>query len=144
MIESPPARFVQWKAVLHGAASGSSVPELDWVSVAYLPKNEPPTVTGIAIQNPGIRAQGLPNLGQSGQASAQLRPPRPDTFTSSFNQALNIAAASDSGSSSRSDSIPQGVVQKGYQTVLWTAEDANDDQLEPTAIAARTNPPGSC
>jgi hypothetical protein len=28
------------------------------------------------------------------------------------------------------DPIPQGFSQKGYQSVLWTADDANDDQLE--------------
>src|ERR1700726_1545698 len=45
-IESPASRFVQWKTVLHGAAGGTA-PELDWVSVAYLPKNVAPQVTGI-------------------------------------------------------------------------------------------------
>jgi hypothetical protein len=28
------------------------------------------------------------------------------------------------------DPVPQGFSQKGYQSVLWTADDPNDDQLE--------------
>ncbi len=35
-----------------------------------------------------------------------------------------------SAGSAHFDPVPQGVSQKGYQSVLWTADDANDDQLE--------------
>jgi hypothetical protein len=132
-IQSPSARFVQWKMVLHGAAGGNA-PELDWVTVAYLPKNVAPEVTGIAIQTPGIRVQGisLPGQGMASQTPVQVRMPQPPA-TSSMNSAFNAAAmanAASSSSSTRFDAVPQGFTQKGYQSVVWTAEDPNDDQLE--------------
>ena len=129
-IESPSSRFVQWKMVLHGAAGGNA-PELDWVSVAYLPKNVAPEVTGIAIQSPGIRVQGvsLPSSGATSQGPAQVRMPQPPA-TSSIVSAANIANAASSSNAARFDAVPQGFTQKGYQSVVWTAEDPNEDQLE--------------
>jgi hypothetical protein len=133
-IESPPSRFVQWKLVLRGAAGGAA-PELDWVSVAYLPKNVAPEVTGIAIQNPGIRVQGISGTGpgSASQALVQVRMPQPPAATSSINSAFASAAAAGAASAAtapRFDAVPQGFTQKGYQSVVWTAEDSNDDQLE--------------
>jgi len=133
-IESPSARFVQWKLVLRGAAAGAA-PELDWVSVAYLPKNVPPEVTGIAIQNTGIRVQGISVSGQGGapQAPVQVRMPQPPAATSSISSAFASAAAAGAASAAtppRFDAVPQGFTQKGYQSVVWTADDPNDDQLE--------------
>jgi sugar lactone lactonase YvrE len=133
-LDIPAARFVQWKAVLHGAAGGP-VPEIDWVSVAYLPKNVPPNVTAIALQSPGIRVQGIsiPGLGAPSQTPVQLRMPQPAAPPSAFNSAFSAAAITSLGTSTsttRFDAVPQGLSQKGYQSVLWTAEDANDDQIE--------------
>ena len=132
-IESPSSRFVQWKMVLHGAAGGNA-PELDWVSLAYLPKNVAPEITGIAIQSPGVRVQGvsLPSPGAAPQTPVQIRMPRPpasSSIVSTFN-AANMADASSSSNPARFDVVPQGFTQKGYQSVVWTAEDANEDQLE--------------
>ena len=128
-VDCPASRFIQWKAVLHSGA-GAAGPELDWVNVAYLPKNVAPEVTGIAVQSPGTRAQGLSSsLLPSSQTSVQLRFPQPAVSTSGFNATAGISLAPSSGSS-RSEVAPQGYAEKGYQTVLWTAEDDNDDQLE--------------
>jgi hypothetical protein len=117
-VECPPSRFVQWKATLHG---GNTPANLSWVEVAYLPKNVAPQITGIAIQNPGIRVSGFGQQGGPPQAtSVVLRMP---------------AAPGAQGSSQRSSESPrfepppQGYAQKGYQAVLWSAEDANDDEL---------------
>jgi hypothetical protein len=123
-IESPAARFVQWRAVLHGAAGGAA-PELDWVSVAYLPKNVAPEITGIAVQNPGVRIQ--PNVSpipSTGSPSAQVRMPPSDNPGASFANAFNVAA------STRFEPPPQGFVQRGSQSVVWTVVDANDDPLD--------------
>jgi hypothetical protein len=133
-LDCPAARFVQWKAVLRGAG-GSPAPAIDWFSIAYLPKNIAPEVTAIAVQDPGVRVQGisLPTSGPGPQTPAQLRMPQPPPSTSSPNAAFNLAQISSAGQSSgpaRFDPIPQGMSQKGYQSVLWTADDANDDQLE--------------
>lgn len=132
-LDCPSARFVQWKAVLHGAAHGPA-PELDWVSIAYLPKNISPDVTGIALQDPGIRVQGISLQGPTAasQTPVQLRMPQPAASTSPISSAFTAAAITSLGTSNftRFEAVPQGFSQKGYQAVVWTADDANDDQLE--------------
>ena len=118
-----------------GGGSGSPAPAIDWFSIAYLPKNIPPEVTAIALQDPGVRVKGisLPTAGTGPQAPAQLRMPQPPPSASSANAAFTITSVSSLGppaGSAHFDPVPQGMSQKGYQSVLWTADDANDDQLE--------------
>jgi WD40 repeat protein len=132
-LDCPPARFVQWKAVLHGSAGGPA-PELDWVSIAYLPKNASPEITAIALQNPGIRVQGisLPGPTAGSQTPVQLRMPQPAATMSPISSALTATVLTnlETLNSRHLNAVPQGLSQKGYQAVLWTADDANDDQLE--------------
>src|SRR5438128_7873461 len=52
--EAPPARFAQWKAVIHDGRPGDGI---DWVSLAYLPRNVAPVIDGIAVQEAGVRTQ---------------------------------------------------------------------------------------
>ena len=52
----PPARFVQWKAVLH---AGSTAPRLESVLLNYLPKNVAPDFDDVSVQV-GVRYQSLP------------------------------------------------------------------------------------
>lgn len=126
-VEAPAARFAQWKAVLR---SGSPSPVLSWMSLSYLPKNIAPQIDGIAVQDPGVRAQGSPtgigNTGISGSTSVRLRQPEtPGTTTAST---FNFPGQADR-TAPRFDALPQGIAQKGFQTVLWTAHDDNDDEL---------------
>ena len=117
-VESQAARFVQWKAVLHG---GANPPDLSWIELAYLPKNVAPQITGIAIQSPGTRVSSF------GQQSG---PPQPSTVVLRMPAAPGTQGASDRNTESpRYEPPPQGYAQKGYQSVLWNAEDANDDEL---------------
>jgi hypothetical protein len=135
-LDCPAARFVQWKAVLRGGGpGGSATPAIDWFSIAYLPKNIPPEVTAIAVQDPGVRVQGIsmPTAGPGPQTPAQIRMPQPPPSASSANGVFSITSISalgQSGDSAHFDPVPQGVSQKGYESVLWTADDANGDQLE--------------
>ena len=118
-VDCPPARFVQWKATLHG---GNNPPDLSWVEMAYLPKNLGPQISGVVMQNPGVRVAGF------GQ---QAGPPQASPVT----LRMPAAPGSQSGSSQRTSESPrfepppQGYAQKGYQAVLWSAEDPNDDEL---------------
>jgi outer membrane protein assembly factor BamB len=133
-LDCPPARFVQWKAVLR-SGSGKPAPTINWFSIAYLPKNIAPEITAIALQDPGVRVQGisLPATGPGAQANAQLRMPQPPPSSTSPTGAFATVPISNLGqpsSSAHFDPAPQGFVQKGYQSVLWTADDTNDDQLE--------------
>jgi len=132
-IDCPAARFVQWKAVLHGA-SGMPAPAIDWFSIAYLPKNIAPQITAIAIQDPGVRVQGIsmPAPGMGPQTPTQLRMPQPPPSASTPNSPFNAGMSTPGQTPGQPhfDPVPQGFPQKGYAAVIWTADDANDDQLE--------------
>ena len=115
-IEAPPARFVQWKAVIHDGAPGDGV---DWVSLAYLPHNVAPVIDGIAVQEPGVRVQAA--AGVSGQ---------PQTVTLRMPPGGNPSGLVISSSSTpKFEQPPQGLREKGWQSVVWTAHDENDDDL---------------
>ena len=123
-VEIPSARYAQWKAVLH---SGSGSPMLDWISLSYLPKNIPPEIQAVEVQDPGVRVQQISptGLGDRSQTPVHLRLPQlAGAHTgSSFN-----SSSGDAGSQ-RFDTPPQASLQKGYQSVLWLARDDNDDDL---------------
>lgn len=55
-LKVPPARFVQWKALLR---AGTSAPRVDSVLLYYLPKNIAPAVDDITVQ-PGFRYPAIP------------------------------------------------------------------------------------
>jgi len=126
-VEAPAARFAQWKAVLR---SGSPSPVISWISLSYLPKNVAPQIDGIAVQDPGIRVQGQGlsgNIGGGNQGSARLR--QPEVFgATQTNTGFNPGGQPDR-TSSRFDSPGAGVIQKGFQSVLWSSHDDNDDEL---------------
>jgi WD40 repeat protein len=116
--EAPPARFVQWKAVIHDGRPGDGI---DWVSLAYLPRNVAPVIDGIALQDPGVRAQSPAGISSGQPAPVILKmPPSPN---------VSGVVITQSGTPPRFEQPPQGTLQKGYQSVLWTARDDNDDDL---------------
>ena len=101
-MEVPPARYAQWKAVLH---AGSAKPAVDTVTLNYLPKNVAPEIDDVSVQV-GVRYQPLPksaglNLGSdlSGSAGVHFESPMPSNHDR--------------------DAIG----------VKWNAHDDNDDQL---------------
>ncbi|HXM97915.1 MAG TPA: hypothetical protein VN982_05515 [Candidatus Dormibacteraeota bacterium] len=119
VVEVPAARFVQWKAILHGGRPGDGI---DWVTLAYLPHNVAPVIESIALQDPGVRAQ-LPVGLISGQGtSVNLKTPQQSGIA-------GLISSQQSGSAPRFDLQPQGTAQRGYQSVLWGARDDNDDEL---------------
>jgi WD40 repeat protein len=98
----PPARYAQWKAVLH---AGNSKPALDTVTLNYLPKNVAPEIEDVSVEmgmryQPLAKSAGL-SLGTdvSGSAGGHFESPVPSTHDR--------------------DSIG----------VKWNAHDDNDDQL---------------
>jgi outer membrane protein assembly factor BamB len=118
-IEAPSARFFQWKAVIHDGRPGDGI---TWVSLAYLPRNVAPVIDAIVLQDPGVRAQGATILstGQSPSVALKL-PPTPNT--------PNVFIAQTS-TPAKFEQPPQGFRDKGYQSVLWSAHDDNDDELQ--------------
>jgi hypothetical protein len=119
-VEAPPARFFQWKAIIHDGRPGDGI---NWVSVAYLPRNVAPVIDAIAIQDPGIRAQAsaVISAGQNPTVTLKL-PPTPNT--------PNVFIAQSTPT--KFEQPPQGYREKGYQSVLWSAHDDNDDDLRYT------------
>jgi len=117
-VEAPPSRFAQWRAVIHDGRPGDGI---DWVSVAYLPRNVAPVIDALVLQEPGVRAQSAFNIAPGQPTTVTLKmPPTPNTTGVVITQ---------SSVSAKFEQPPQGLVQKGYQSVLWSAHDENDDDL---------------
>lgn len=117
-VEAPAARYVQWKSVMHGGRPGDG---LEWASVAYLPRNVAPVIDGIALQDPGVRAQTSFVISAGQPQNVTLRTPPAD------NPAGVIIT--QSGIPPKFEQPPQAFLQKGYAAVLWSAHDANEDEL---------------
>ena len=117
-VEAPAARFFQWKAVIHDGRPGDGIA---WVSLAYLPHNVAPVIDGIVLQEPGVRAQGLPTISTGQPPTVVLKTPPPPSAPNVF--------VTTSSTPPKFDQPPQGVREKGFQTVLWSAHDDNDDEL---------------
>lgn len=120
---APPARFFQWKAIFRPSAGhdAAQVLNISWVNIAYLPKNIAPVVDAVIPQNPGVRVQGFASgQGSNAAQTVQLKLPPPPGATPGFSQ---------QPAPSRFEAPPQGFVQRGIQSVVWSARDENDDEL---------------
>jgi hypothetical protein len=98
----PPARYAQWKAVLH---AGAAQPAVDSVALNYLPKNAAPEIDEITVQV-GVKYQPTPKTPGVNQGPDSNGPSTPH-----FDM--------PTPSSHDRDSIG----------VRWNAHDDNDDQL---------------
>jgi hypothetical protein len=78
-------------------------------------------IDAIAVQDPGVRVQGSTMIQSGQQQNANLRMP----------QAPNPGALviTQSSGPSRFEAQPQGFIQKGHLSVLWSAHDENEDEL---------------
>lgn len=125
-VNCPAARFVQWKAVFSDI-SEESAPTVSWVSLAYQPKNVAPVIDDIEVQNPAIRVSGFPSSpsGPGSPMPVALRMPQGPGEAPSGRSTEADARTPESNP----EPTPQGFTQKGYQSVLWSAHDDNDDQL---------------
>ena len=113
-ITSPKARYIQWRAVLTGKTEG---PVLTSVSAAYLQRNLRPQVRSITVHSPGIVFQKPFATGDPDLAGFE------DQTTPDRKLA---AAASQQGPQSQ---LGRRTYQKGLQTLVWKADDENDDDL---------------
>jgi hypothetical protein len=118
--QAPAARFVQWKVVLRSTKAPAS--EISWVNLAYLPKNAAPYIDGTAIQDPGVRLSSFGQGVQTPSVPVQVHmPPTPSQQAG--------ASQRPAGETPRFEAPPQGAFQKGFQSVIWSADDPNDDEL---------------
>jgi hypothetical protein len=100
MVSVPPARFIQWKAVLR---SGDPAPRVESVTLNYLPKNVAPDFDDVTVQ-PGVRYQSLPK-------------PAGTDLTAGTGQQPHF------------DTPPQTTHDRDSIGVKWSVHDDNDDQM---------------
>lgn len=126
-VSCPPARFAQWKAVFLDTDNGGT-PSVSWVNLAYQPKNVAPEIDDIVVEDAGVRVTGFtPQPGGATSLPAQLRLPQHPGGT--FQMPGMVQDASAAKAAKAPDLPPQGFEEKGYQSVLWSAHDDNDDDL---------------
>ena len=117
-ITSPRARFIQWRAVLKNSSASTAragnshksteSSQLQSVVVAYLPRNQAPDITSVAMMAPGVAFQEMPVAVDPSIASSGLDPQL-------FGVVMNVP--------------PRRFFQKGARTLTWQANDPNDDTL---------------
>ena len=115
-IASPKARYLQWRAVLTGKGDG---PILTSVTAAYLQRNLRPQVRSITVHPPGIVFQKPYTTGEPDLAG----------FEDQTTPERKMASAAANQSASTSPSLGRRAYQKGLQTLIWKADDENDDEL---------------
>lgn len=105
-VSSPPARYIQWKAVLRG--SGVTSPALDDVTLSYLNQNLPPQIHSLSVSTGGERTN------PTGAGSASFG-------------GVTVTAV---GVSSFGTPQPGTVASNKLPiTLTWQADDPNGDQL---------------
>jgi len=110
-IASPNARFIQWRAEFAGAASAP--PELDSVTISYLPQNGPPSLRSITVSAQVAAAASSRNASSSPSSAFSI------TVTDTGD------ATTAAGTQSQTLSRPTG------QQILiaWQADDPDGDKL---------------
>jgi hypothetical protein len=123
-IDSPKARYLQWKLELSGTAAAS--PLVTSVTAAYLQRNLRPEVTSITLHPPGVIFQKPFSTGDAEIAGFDGPPPdrRTGPMMTPNGGMTGVSIASPSPALGRRG------YQKGLQTLIWKAEDDNDDDLQ--------------
>lgn len=102
----PPARFIQWRAVLK---PGNPPTQIDEVTINYLSKNVAPVIDEVVVQV-GARFQSQPHISGPETVAVNLGPPP---------QFPNP----------RVESAPTANKDRSSVAVRWAAHDDNDDNL---------------
>ena len=123
-VKSPPARYLQWKAVLRGQATGTDGPALASLNIAYLQRNLRPRVTGITVYPPGIVFQKPYPTGEADIAGLGDVPPEARV------PAFSAPLGGPTQPPSAGPALGRRMYQKGLQALIWKAEDDNDDRLQ--------------
>jgi hypothetical protein len=120
-IASPNARYLQWRVVMNG--DGSQSPILTSVTTAYLPRNLRPEVASITVHPPGTVFQRPFSTGEMEIAGFEDN-------TSDGRQPSQAGSAPPGAPTSSAPPLGRRIYQKGLQTLVWKAEDDNNDRLQ--------------
>jgi sugar lactone lactonase YvrE len=126
-IKSPNARYLQWKAVLSGKPTS---PVLTSVSAAYVQRNLRPKVTSLTVHPAGTVFQKPYPTGDPDIAGFDDQAP----------DRRILSATANPGSSS--SALGRRAYQRGLQTFVWRADDANDDDLRYEVLYRREGETG--
>lgn len=116
-VDSPRARFIQWKGKLERQERVKESPVLKSSIIHYLPENLAPKIKTIEIQEPGIFYQKLP---------------LPQTIDTQLSGTSNRSKTKAEKSISPIKMRPpiKKAYRYGKRTVSWEASDPNGDQLK--------------
>jgi len=106
-ISSPKARYLQWRAVLTS------------VTAAYLQRNLRPQVRSITVHPPGIVFQKPFSTGEPDLAG----------FEDQSTPDRKLASAAMNAQTGNTPALGRRTYQKGLETIVWKADDENDDDL---------------
>ena len=109
-VTSPNARYVQWKAELHGGAI------LDAVTLAYIPQNTPPVVKSINVFSVPAPASSVKSAPQASSTGAY---------------SITVTDTGDAGASPSTGTPTQTLSRAAAQqiSVTWQADDPDGDRL---------------
>ena len=111
-IESPTARFVQYRATLSAALS-NAIPLLKSVSLAYLPQNQPPEITSLTVDQ-----EHALKPGKKVQYGDRHMPPKQADIR-------GTAGENVSGKPPEARKTPS----PGTKSIQWQAADPNGDNM---------------
>ncbi len=115
-IRSPNARYIQWRALFRGAPAG--VPELESVSLAYLPQNTAPVIRSITVMN-----------AQPAKPAAPGGAPAPSAADFSITVTETGAVSTSTNPGTTTVALSRAGGQPSATAISWQAEDADGDKL---------------
>jgi hypothetical protein len=117
LIESPPARFLQYR--LRFTGGGKEKPSLGSVEVSYLQENLPPEILGLSIYGPST---------PFAQGPADYRPPQ---LSQTFPDGLKLEYSFQRSGPHQAPDASVGWA-RGVRSAVWEARDPNGDNLSYT------------
>jgi hypothetical protein len=131
-IQSPPARFLQFRLTLLRGAENTKSPQLSLIDIPFLPKNIPPRVEQIEAAPFNYRQPATNNALERSVAPSGS----PLTLTLSAVGRKRSAPSNLTLDSSGSATLQYA---KGYETIRWNATDGNGDPLSFKVEIRQTN-----
>ena len=114
-VQSPNARYIQWKAEFIGA--GGNSPVIDSVNIAYLPQNTPPVVKSITVLSQAVAT--------STSKTAAPQAPSQAAYSITVTDTGDAAQASSAGTPAQT--LNRATTQQ--LSISWQAEDPDGDKL---------------
>ncbi len=120
-IHSQPARYLQYRLTITKSSSGES-PDLSAIDIAFLPRNVAPKVGQIEIAPFNYR--------QAPSNQALERSVQPSGSPSTITLPAVGAKRASSGIEASTGGAATMQYNKGFETIRWSANDPNGDQLQ--------------